>query len=273
MIENTWKLLRLEVDEIPLPTTTANRKFTLTRFCCDEHQACYDDPWCFVALAMCGYLIWFLQTYRKFIRMWSYICVSFCCSQFLPLNLPKIGGFDGICPCQLLQGYRYCADDILCAYLACQAEPDAKRMLDASITTVCRLWDHQNGGSIWMAQSFWFITRSHRFTASCPGILWCSGSCWRESLQKWLQFKLGEIPSLKQTYPLKIGLPKRKGSSVWLIKILSRLHLAVLMWILHPRLDLGSGIGSIGLGSLNVDRSWAVMLDDSHTPPLPHNHD
>lgn len=27
------------------------------------------------------------------------------------------------------QGYRYCADDILCAYLACQAEPDAKRLL------------------------------------------------------------------------------------------------------------------------------------------------
>ena len=51
-------------------------------------------------------------------------------------------------------------------------------------------------------------------------------------------------------------------------KFLSRLHLAVRMWILHPRLDLGSGIGSIGLGSLSVDRSWAVMLDDSHaTPP------
>eukprot|EP00434_Breviolum_minutum_P035828 symbB.v1.2.031728.t2/scaffold3716.1/size51514/2 len=31
---------------------------------------------------------------------------------------------------QLRKGYRYCADDILCAYLACQAEPDAKRMLD-----------------------------------------------------------------------------------------------------------------------------------------------
>ncbi len=60
-----------------------------------------------------------------------------------------------------------------------------------------------------------------------------SDSLGRERLQKWLQFKLGEIPSLKLTYPLKIGLPKRKRSSsnhpfsgakmlvsgrVWLIK-------------------------------------------------------
>ncbi|CAJ1438254.1 unnamed protein product [Effrenium voratum] len=31
---------------------------------------------------------------------------------------------------QLREGYRYCADDILCAYLACKAAPEAKRMLD-----------------------------------------------------------------------------------------------------------------------------------------------
>lgn len=31
---------------------------------------------------------------------------------------------------QLREGYRYCADDILCAYLAWQADPKAQRLLD-----------------------------------------------------------------------------------------------------------------------------------------------